>query len=373
MKYIWLSVSPYAPTGYGTVTKNIVPRLVKAGNEVCIATKHENAGTVIWNGVKVICGMDVGSLNRMIDRGEYDYIFSLLDAHALPSIPNKWISYTPFDAMECPDSIAKYLPNMKLILALTKHGQESFKKRGYKSIYVPHGVDKNIFNINTEARKLAREANGYTDKNFVAGIIAINYTDERKGMIELLQAFATFYRKHNNARLYLGTSTTDPTGAWRIPEILKSLGLSHVVILPDEDKYFNGAVTDDEIANYYRMMDVFVMPTKGEGFGLPLIECQACGTPLITTNASTGPELLRGGSLIELGQYDYEWFNNGWRPRPNPQAILNELEKAYSQWESNQLASIGEQASKLIIDEYDWDVVWDKQWRPLLDAINYLY
>ena len=43
MKYIWLSVSPYAPTGYGTVTENIVPRLVKAGNEVCIATKHENA------------------------------------------------------------------------------------------------------------------------------------------------------------------------------------------------------------------------------------------------------------------------------------------------------------------------------------------
>ena len=373
MKFIWFSVAPWCVTGYGTVTRNIVPRLIKAGHQVLIATKHTHVGTVNWDGVDVICGVDVQTLNRRIERKEYDYILSLLDAHTLQTITKNWIAYTPFDTQECPDSIAKYLEHMKLILALTKHGQESFLKRGYKSIYIPHGVDASIYNPNAELRKITRDANGFTDKEFVVGLIGINYSDGRKGLVELLQAFTQFYKNHNNARLFLGTTLTDAQGSYKIPEITHSLGLKDVVSMYDEDKYLDGQMSDRDVANFYRMMDVFCLPTRGEGFGLPLIESQACGTPLITTNASTGPELMRGGWLLSLGQYDWEWFNNTWRPRPNPQVILDALEQAYTKWEEGSLSQIGAEASKAILDEYNWDTVWDKQWRPLLDAINYLY
>jgi glycosyltransferase involved in cell wall biosynthesis len=143
--------------------------------------------------------------------------------------------------------------------------------------------------------------------------------------------------------------------------------------MTDQDEYFNGTISDEDMADCYRMTDVFVSPTRGEGFGLPLIESQACGTPLITTDCSTGPELMRGGWLIPLGEYDWEWFNGTWRPRCAPGAILECLEKAYAKWETGDLSKIGTDASQKIIEEYDWDVVWTKQWRPLLDAIEYLY
>ena len=42
----------------------------------------------------------------------------------------------------------------------------------------------------------------------------------------------------------------------------------------------------------YNLMDIFLLTTSGEGFGVPLIECQACGIPAIATNYTTTSELL---------------------------------------------------------------------------------
>lgn len=51
-----------------------------------------------------------------------------------------------------------------------------------------------------------------------------------------------------------------------------------------------GSVTDQELEALYRMADLFVFPSLGEGFGLPVLEAMACGCPVLTSTTSSLPE-----------------------------------------------------------------------------------
>lgn len=58
-----------------------------------------------------------------------------------------------------------------------------------------------------------------------------------------------------------------------------------------QDVNFIGYVPDEEIAALYSAAELFVFPSLYEGFGIPVIEAQKCGTPVITSNTSALPEI----------------------------------------------------------------------------------
>jgi glycosyltransferase involved in cell wall biosynthesis len=59
-----------------------------------------------------------------------------------------------------------------------------------------------------------------------------------------------------------------------------------------------GYVQEDELVSLYRHATAFVYPSLYEGFGLPVIEAMACGTPVLTSNVSALPELAEGAALL---------------------------------------------------------------------------
>lgn len=59
-----------------------------------------------------------------------------------------------------------------------------------------------------------------------------------------------------------------------------------------------GEVTDEELANLYRGAEVFVLPSFREGFGLPVVEAMACGTPVIVSDRTSLPEIAGDAALI---------------------------------------------------------------------------
>ena len=61
--------------------------------------------------------------------------------------------------------------------------------------------------------------------------------------------------------------------------------------------HFTGFVEDDDLPNIYRGANFFVFPSKYEGFGLPPLEAMACGTPVLSSDAASMPEVL-GDSAI---------------------------------------------------------------------------
>lgn len=61
---------------------------------------------------------------------------------------------------------------------------------------------------------------------------------------------------------------------------------------------FTGAVEDNELPILYNLAEVFVFPSLYEGFGLPILEAMACGTPVITSNRSSLPEVAGDAAIL---------------------------------------------------------------------------
>jgi glycosyltransferase involved in cell wall biosynthesis len=95
-------------------------------------------------------------------------------------------------------------------------------------------------------------------------------------------------------------------------EISKYPALRQAVHRHRLDKYvrFLGFQPYDTLAAFYRLARAFVFPSLYEGFGLPPLEAMACGTPVVTSNVSSLPEVA-GGAAVLVDPYDAQSIADG--------------------------------------------------------------
>ena len=87
---------------------------------------------------------------------------------------------------------------------------------------------------------------------------------------------------------------------------------------------FLGFQPYDTLAAFYRLARAFVFPSLYEGFGLPPLEAMACGTPVVTSNVSSLPEVAGGAALL-VDPYDPGSIADGIRARGHRRAAAQEL------------------------------------------------
>jgi len=377
MRILWHSASPIAPTGYGIVTKEVTKRLRDAGHFVRIGTKHEDHGWYEWNGFEVFEGTDTYFINQMIEDEGFDYIITLWDIwllHGKRQYPKeKWVAYIPIDTEWISKALAEVCVNTGTQIAMSKHGERELKSIGLNPHYVPHGVDTNVFKPKPEGRAAFRAELGLADDCFVIGSVGLNYGDDRKGFVPLMRAFKEFHTRHPKSVLYLHSLANERDARRNninYHKIALNLGIDEALIWPPQLDYVLNRIDADWLADIYSGFDVFCLPTKGEGFGVPLIEAQACGVPIITTRTTTGPELCKTGWLIDVTDDDKRWLpNETWRYEPRPSAILKTLEGAYALWQTGDYEQIRGNAWAGV-QEYSWGDVWEKSWLPVFKELE---
>lgn len=74
---------------------------------------------------------------------------------------------------------------------------------------------------------------------------------------------------------------------------------------------FTGFVDDEDLPALYSAADLLAFPSIYEGFGLPLLEAMACGTPVISSNSSSLPEVAREGAAVLLSPHDEAAWSAG--------------------------------------------------------------
>lgn len=72
---------------------------------------------------------------------------------------------------------------------------------------------------------------------------------------------------------------------------LNSLDKRHLFVAP-------GYIRDEDMAALYAMSQVFLFPSLSEGFGMPLVEAMACGTPVVTSSTSCLPEVAGDAAIL---------------------------------------------------------------------------
>jgi len=87
---------------------------------------------------------------------------------------------------------------------------------------------------------------------------------------------------------------------------------------------FLGYLPDDTLAILYRLASLFVFPSLYEGFGLPPLEAMASGTPVVTSNISSLPEVT-GDAAVLVDPYDSGAIESGMRRVLNDPALAAEM------------------------------------------------
>lgn len=125
-------------------------------------------------------------------------------------------------------------------------------------------------------------------------ILYIGSLEVRKNLQRLLTAFASVRDAGLPHQLVVVGAAK-----WRTSPIfhtVETLGLQKEVI-------FTGFAADADLPALYSGADLFIFPSLYEGFGLPPLEAMACGTPVITSNVSSLPEVV-GGAAITVDPND---------------------------------------------------------------------
>jgi glycosyltransferase involved in cell wall biosynthesis len=89
---------------------------------------------------------------------------------------------------------------------------------------------------------------------------------------------------------------------------------------------FLGFLPDETLAVLYRLAAVFVFPSLYEGFGLPPLEAMASGTPVVTSNVSSLPEVV-GDAAVLVDPYDVDSIIEGMRRVLTDPALAAELRR----------------------------------------------
>lgn len=154
-----------------------------------------------------------------------------------------------------------------------------------KVVVVPNGVDPSLRPITDRS-----QLDAFRRRHDLPGefILFLGTLQPRKNLITLLRAWATLKPETRLPLVVVGAH------GWMyepIYEEARSLGVAgHVV--------FKGFVEPSELAFWYSAATMFVYPSLYEGFGMPVLEAMACGTPVITSNSSSLPEVAGDAGLI---------------------------------------------------------------------------
>jgi len=378
---VW-SNSYNAPTGYGQQATMLVDRLKRAGLDVAMLSNYGLEG--IPSTIKTPYGK-IPHYPRGIDQYSNDsgptdhqsFVAQFDKPNLFISLYDVWVmksaqydkfpiaSWVPLDHVTLPPGVEKFLRKDNVTpIAMSPHGVRQMNAKGIECEYAPHAIDTKVYKPTYKIG--AHEINEYLGlkpETFVVGVVAANKASglvHRKAYGELILAFSIFAKDKPDAVLYLHTDSFGLSGGWNLLAILSSLGVKkEQVIFPNPQDYRFG-LSQTNLAALYTRMDVLLAPSLGEGFGVPSVEAQSCGTRVIGSNWAATPDLVSPDSWLTEGQLSWDAGQDAWWMTPNVSSLVNALEESYK-------AERG--TSQVAIDfasQFDVEKIWDTHWMPIL-------
>src|SRR5262249_38222888 len=127
-------------------------------------------------------------------------------------------------------------------------------------------------------------------------ILYVGSIEVRKNLARLLEAYGRLRLWSQNWKLVI-------VGArkWKFSPVFEAIQRLEL----EPHVHFTGYVADEDLPALYSGADLFAFPSIYEGFGLPVLEAMACGTPVITSNTSSLPEVAGDAALL-VDAYDVD-------------------------------------------------------------------
>lgn len=210
----------------------------------------------------------------------YDLSFITHPEHHLPANVEHCLAGTRL-AVEHADAI----------IAISDHTRRDLVERlgapAERITVTPLAHDAGLARVNDPERLAAVQKRYGLPENFVLFLGAL---EPRKNLERLLEAYAVLppgLRRDVHLVVAGGSGWLNDSIHARVAE----LGL-------EESVHFAGYIDGGDLAALYSLATVFAYPSLYEGFGLPVLEAMACGTPVLTSNVSSLPEVAGDAAIL---------------------------------------------------------------------------
>lgn len=263
------------------------------------------------------------------------------------------IGHCEFEATEAPESWIRYCNMMDEVWVPTEWDKKKFESAG---VHVPihvvaQGIDPAYFHPDYAPMQ--------TDASETFKFVCNAAWFPRKNMRNLMVAFQSEFKRGEDVCLVIKTMDLGLNkGIQNEIKDVPTIENSANVYVKEED------LPDHKLPSLYTMADCFVLPTRGEGWGLPLFEALACGIPVITTGYGAPNETLRdekgkpypGVHFIDyapaISTEPYVYIEGKTWAEPNLIHLRQQMRQVYKNRVKEKADAL--ETSKIIRQKYSW-------------------
>jgi glycosyltransferase involved in cell wall biosynthesis len=201
--------------------------------------------------------------------------------HSIPTLQKnikrknkRQIAFATFETYDPPANWIKILCQNDGIITPSFFNYKIFAHTKIKKpiFHIPHCLDFETFNMDISPMRQ------YNKISF----LFLGTWKERKGYKQLIEAWFSEFKEEDNVQLVIKTDKNKQARAY-IEKIKKEMGISKgFAPIFVENKVFSEA----EMPSFLKSFDCLLLPTMGEGFNLPGLQCMALGVPVVITNFS---------------------------------------------------------------------------------------
>ena len=326
-----LSDMPFAPSGVGTQTRNMIEAMLKTGKfkffSLGGAVKHQNYQPIKteeyqddWITLPIDGYGNPDLIRSMLRQEKPDILWFMTDPRFygwLWNMENEIRSLVPmvyyhvWDNKPYPKFNKTFYDSTDFIAAISKVTDDVVKNVSpdTRSLYIPHAVNSELFckHSKEDVMEFAKNSfaknplfkDGYDEDRFL--FFWNNRNARRKQSGSLIFWFKDFLDKvgHDKASLIMHTDVKDPNGQ-DLEAIIHELGLTDGQVIFSQSK-----VEPVVLSLMYNMVDCTINVADAEGFGLGTLESLSCETPIIVTMT---------GGLQEQVTDGENWFGVGIEP-----------------------------------------------------------
>lgn len=289
--------------------------------------------------------------------------------HCIPSMQsrvlrgNHSIGFATFETYEPPKHWVDILNRMDAVICPSEFNFSIFAHAGVKRpiFHIPHCFDPLVWNENVQP------LTKYEKYSF----LFIGSWRRRKGWAQLLEAYFREFNFEEQVQLIIKTDKVQ-LAIQDVEKIKRSVNIKkEYPSIVFERTVFN----DKTLPSFYKSADCLILPTFGEGFGLPAMQCMTIKVPVIVTNFSGCQEyasndrctlLEPSGFMIHEGMDQIMQFANKKWPRIMIESIQSAMRHVFSNQELSKLKA--DKAYEYVHDKFSYKTV-SKSYSKMMESV----